>query len=340
MHAPENEVQKYRGMYDSGWDSLRVLRFNRLKKLGIIDDRCVLTGRDVEVPAWKEEPMKEWQVRRMEVYAAMIDIMDQGIGRIISALEETGELENTIIFYLQDNGGCAEPQGVDKPELPLTPEQKILRPYPPDSLETARRPTHTRDGRFVRSGRGVLSGPADTWTAYGIEWANASNTPYRSYKKWVHEGGIASPLVVQWPAGIKQTGELRTHPSHLIDIMATCLDVAGVAYPEEFRGNAILPYEGRSLVPAFRNEPVKRDFLFWEHEGNRAIRVGNWKLVARVQNAKKFTPDDEDKWELYDLDSDPSETKDLEASHPGKARELAQLWEKESLRLKVKPWPW
>jgi arylsulfatase len=229
---------------------------------------------------------------------------------------------------------------VDKPELPLTPEQKILRPYPPDSLETARRPTHTRDGRFVRSGRGVLSGPADTWTAYGIEWANASNTPYRSYKKWVHEGGIASPLVVQWPAGIKQTGELRTHPSHLIDIMATCLDVAGVAYPEEFRGNAILPYEGRSLVPAFRNEPVKRDFLFWEHEGNRAIRVGNWKLVARVQNAKKFTPDDEDKWELYDLDSDPSETKDLEASHPGKARELAQLWEKEALRLRVKPWPW
>jgi arylsulfatase len=340
MHAPASEVKKYSGMYDGGWDSVRVRRFNRLKKLGIIDDRCVLTERDVRIPAWKDEPMKAWQVRRMEVYAAMIDIMDQGIGRIVSALEQKGELDNTIIFYMQDNGGCAEPQGSDVPETPVTDEQRVVKPYPPDSLSSGKKPIYTRDGRFIRSGRGVMSGDADTWTAYGIEWANASNTPFRLYKKWTHEGGIASPLVVQWPAGIARKGELRTQPSHLIDIMATCLDITGVRYPGEYNGNAILPHEGRSLAPAFRNEAIKRDYLFWEHEGNRAIRVDDWKLVAKVQKSRKFTPADEHTWELYDLGNDPSETKNLASTNPNKVGELSRLWEREALRLKVKPWPW
>jgi len=340
LHAPESEVQKYKGMYDIGWDSLRVRRFNKLKALGVIDNRCVLTERGIGIPAWKDEPVKEWQVRRMEVYAAMIDVMDQGIGRIISTLEQRGELENTIIFYMHDNGGCAEPQGSDTPEVASTDQQKILKLYPQDSLFTGRKPTHARDGRFIRSGRGVPAGGADSWTAYGIEWANASNTPFRLYKKWTHEGGIASPLIVHWPAGILGKGELRTHPSHLIDIMATCIDVAGVEYPREYNGNTILPREGRSLVPAFRNESIKRDYLFWEHEGNRAIRVGNWKLVAAVQKAKVFTPADENVWELFDMDKDPSETNNLSSTYPDKVRELSGLWQKEALRLMAKPWPW
>ncbi len=193
LHAPEKEVAKYKGKYDIGWDSLRTLRFNKLKKLGIISDNCLLSKRSVEVPAWKDEPMKAWQVRRMEVYAAMIDVMDQGIGRIITALEERGELENTVIFFMQDNGGCAEPQGSDSPEIPLTAEQLLLKPSSYDSINLNKKPLYTRDGRWVRSGRGVMAGDANAWMAYGPEWANVSNTPYRMYKQYVHQGGIASP---------------------------------------------------------------------------------------------------------------------------------------------------
>jgi arylsulfatase A-like enzyme len=340
MHAPESEVKKYKGMYDIGWDSLRIRRFRKQKELGVISHQAVLSERPAEIPAWKDVTMKEWQMRRMEVYAAMVSIMDQGVGRIVSALEQKGELDNTVIFYLHDNGGCAEPQGVEAPEVPLTEEQKTLKPYPADSIFMGRRPLYARDGRFIRSGRGVMPGDADTWTAYGIEWANVSNTPYRMYKQWVHEGGIASPLIVQWPAGIPQKGELRMHTSHLIDIMPTCLDIAGVSYPKEYNGNSILPFEGKSLVPAFRNEPVERDYVFWEHVANRAIRTGKWKLVAKVQKQKQFIPADENAWELYDMDSDPSETRNLALTYPDKLKELSQLWEKEALRLKAKPWPW
>jgi arylsulfatase A-like enzyme len=340
LHAPEKEIEKYKGKYDIGWDSLRVIRFNKLKKLGIIDKNCILSERSVTIPAWKDEPMKEWQVRRMEVYAAMIDIMDQGIGRIITALEEKSELENTVIFYMQDNGGCAEPQGSDKPTVPLTDEQKILKPFSYDAVSLEKRTVYTRDGRYVRSGRGIMAGDADTWVAYGEEWANVSNTPYREYKQWVHEGGIASPLIVHWPKGISSKGLLSRQVSHLIDIMPTCLEIAGISYPEKFNNNNILPLEGVSLIPAFKNKSLNREFLFWEHSANRAIRMGDWKLVAKVKTQKKFIPADENAWELYDLKKDPSETKNLAAKYPEKVKEMAERWEKEALRLKAKPWPW
>jgi arylsulfatase len=276
----------------------------------------------------------------MEVYAAMIDVMDQGIGRIISALEKKGILENTIIFYMHDNGGCAEPQGTNKPEIPLTAAQKILKPLSTDSIFYGKQPEYSRDGRFVRSGIGVMAGDADTWVAYGEEWANVSNTPFRLYKHWTHEGGIASPLIVYWPKGISAKGELRRQPSHLIDIMATCLDIAGVNYPKQFNGNVIQPYEGKSLVPAFNNKEIKRDCIFWEHEGNRAILAGKWKLVSRTLKPKIFTEKDENAWELYNLENDPSETANLALINPDKVKELSQLWEKEALRTKAKPWPW
>ncbi|MCX6327480.1 MAG: arylsulfatase [Bacteroidia bacterium] len=340
LHAPGKEIAKYKGIYDKGWDTIREQRFIKLRKLGIIDENCILTERGAEIPAWKDEPMKEWQVRRMEVYAAMIDVMDQGIGRIISALEQKGELENTLIFYMQDNGGCAEPQGSDKLTVPLTDEQKIMRPFSYEAISIEKRPVYARDGRFVRSGRGVMSGDADTWTAYGVEWANVSNTPFRLYKHWTHEGGIASPLIVQWPKGITMKGELRKQPSHLIDIMATCIDIAGIDYPKQFNGNTIQPYEGKSLVSAFNNKEIKRDFIFWEHEGNRAIRKDNWKLVSRTEKIKKFTETDQKMWELYDLDKDPSETVNLASKYPEKVKELSEKWEKEALRTRAKPWPW
>ncbi|MCX6333542.1 MAG: arylsulfatase [Bacteroidia bacterium] len=340
LHAPEKEIEKYKGVYDIGWDSLRVLRFNKLKKLGIIGEECVLTDRGVDVPAWKDEPMKEWQARRMEVYAAMIDIMDQGIGRIISALEKKGELENTIIFFMQDNGGCAEPQGTKQPEVPLTEEQKILKPIPDDAILPVRRSEYTRDGHYIRSGRGVMAGAADTWVAYGEEWANVSNTPFRLYKQWVHEGGIATPLVVYWPAGINNKGTLNKEVSHLIDILPTCLEITGASYPAHFNGKEIIPYEGKSLVPALKNKKIKHDFLIWEHCANRAIRIGKWKLVAKVQKQMEFTSADENSWELYNLEKDPSETNNLADKYPGKVKKMAQRWEKEAIRIKMKPWPW
>jgi len=340
LHAPENEVQKYKGQYDKGWDAVREERFQRLKKLGIISDKCVLTERSLEVPVWKDETMKEWQVRRMEVYAAMVHIMDEGVGRIVSELEKKGVLDNTVIFYMHDNGGCAEPQGTDEMEVQLTAEQKILHPLSYDSIFYGKRPEYARNGRYVRSGRGVMAGGPDTWEAYGPEWANVSNTPFRLYKHYTHEGGIATPLIINWPKGIAAKGELRTQNAHLIDIMATCLDITGMKYPKTYNGNTIQPFEGKSLVPAFTNQPIDREYIFWEHEGNRAIRVGNWKLVSRTKKDKKFTADDEDAWELYNIDADPSETVNLAAKYPEKLKELAQLWEKEALRTKAKPWPW
>nr|WP_315148626.1 arylsulfatase [uncultured Flavobacterium sp.] len=340
LHAPESEIRKYKGVYDKGWDETRKLRFEKLKKLGIISDKAVLTARGVDIPEWKNEPLKDWQVRRMEVYAAMIDIMDQGIGKIISTLEKKGELDNTVIFYLHDNGGCAETLNSNEPEIPLTDEQKKGKPFAKDSIFLGKIPTYTRDGQFIRSGKGVMPGPANTWTAYGEEWANVSNTPFRLYKHFVHEGGIATPLIVHWPKGINAKGELRTQSGHLIDIMVTCVEIAGLQYPTDFNGNAIHPLEGKSLVPAFTNKPVNREFIFWEHEGNRAIRMGKWKLVSKTQKQRKFIPADENAWELYDMEEDPSEINNLALKYPDKVKAMADLWEKEAQRTKAKPWPW
>ena len=340
LHAPEEAIARYDGVYDIGWDSLRVQRYNRQKELGVITENHRMTDRPESINAWADEPMKEWQSRRMETYAAMIDIMDQGIGRIIAALEEKGELDNTIILYMQDNGGCAEPVLTNRMTEPLTEEQKELKPFPYDQILKVRKPEYTRDGRFIRSGRGVMAGPADTWVAYGEEWANVSNTPFRLYKSWVHEGGIATPLIVHWPAGLKQHGTISTQVGHLIDIMPTCLELAGVNYPEEFNGIKTTPPEGRSLLPAFNGRKIDREFLFWEHEGNRALRMGQWKLVARVAEPMKFTPEDENGWELYDLENDPSETVNLAEKYPDRVKKMAAKWEEEAIRIKAKPWPW
>lgn len=340
LQAPESDILKYKGVYNKGWDETRKQRFEKLKKLGIINNNAVLTARGVAIPEWKNEPMKEWQARRMEVYAAMVDIMDQGIGKIISTLEKKGELENTIIFYMHDNGGCAETLNSNEAEIPLTEEQKKGKPFAKDSIFLGKIPTYTRDGAFIRSGKGVMPGPANTWTAYGEEWANVSSTPFRLYKHFVHEGGIATPLIIHLPKGIKAKGKLRSQPGHLIDIMATCVDIAELQYPTNFNGNTIHPLEGKSLVPAFNNKPIDRKFIFWEHEGNRALRIGKWKLVSKTQKQKKFSPNDENAWELYDMNSDPSEVNNLALKFPKKVKTMAAFWEKEALRTLAKPWPW
>jgi len=325
MHALPRDIEKYRGRYDDGWDALRKERHKRMIEMGIVDAKWPLTRRDRDVPPWKNAKKKNWHKRRMEVYAAMVDNMDQGIGRIVKQLKKSGKLENTLILFLQDNGGCAEEVGSRGPIKP-SPDKKIpLRPMKPDELQRNMIPRVTRDGRPVRTGEGVMPGPADTYIAYGKPWANASNTPFRLYKHWVHEGGIATPLIAHWPNRIKAHGELRTQPGHLIDIMATCVDVSGAEYPTEYKGQNIQPMEGKSLVSVFDNKPISREAIYWEHEGNRAIRVGKWKLVAKGAKGK---------WELYDMRADRTE------KHPDRAMQMAEMWETYAKRTNVKPSPW
>jgi arylsulfatase len=241
----------------------------------------------------------------MEVYAAQIDRMDQGIGRIIQALEETGQFENTLIVFLSDNGACAEdiPEGVAVETLV-------------DELMIAK--ATTRTGQPVRFGNDpdIMPGPEDTYQSYGTAWANLSNTPFRLYKHWIHEGGIATPFIVHWPNGIAERGGLRHHPGQLPDIMATILDVAGAPYPREYDGNEILPLEGESLVPSFTQDDRERGPLFWEHEGNAAVRMGKWKLVRNYPGP----------WELYDVEADRTEMNDLAAQHPERVREMSEQY--------------
>lgn len=261
----------------------------------------------------------------MEVYAAMVDSMDRGIGRIVETLEANGQLENTLILFLHDNGGCAEDRG----RKPLADVPLPRAPMGIDELQTRMVPTHSRAGLPVLQGPGVMPGPSETYVAYGESWANVSNTPFRRYKSNNHEGGIATPLIAHWPKGISAKNELRHQPGHLIDLMATCVDLAGATYPQKFGGHEIQPLEGRSLMPVFKDDSGAERVLIWEHYGNAAIRRGKWKLVKLGGR----------KWELYDMEKDRSELNDLAAKHPETTDELAALWEKHAHRTRIYPRP-
>ena len=329
MHAKPEDIAKYKGRYAQGWDGLRAERHKRMIEMGIVESKWKITPRDAGVPPWTEAKDKKWFERRMEVYAAMVDCLDQGVGRIVAELKRTGKLDNTLFFFLADNGGCAEEYGSRGAVKPDPSKPVVLKPMGKDELQTRMQPAVTRDGRPVRMGYGVMPGPADTYIAYGRSWANSSNTPFRLYKHWVHEGGISTPLIAHWPARIKAQGKLRPQPGHLIDIMATCVDVAGAKYPTEYKANKITPMEGRSLVPAFDNKPIDREAIYWEHEGNRAVRKGKWKLVSRHPGG----------WELYDLKADRTELNNLAEKNPQKVAELKAMWESWAKKVGVQPWP-
>jgi arylsulfatase len=264
-------------------------------ELGIIKSKWQLPPRggrawDAVRPA-KQADMAE----RMEIYAAQVDRMDQNIARLVAALKERGQLDNTLLVFLSDNGACAE--GAD---LGAGKHEELNNPDAP------------------------------LFVSYGRCWANASNTPFRRYKHFTHEGGIATPLIVHWPQGIADRGVLRDQPSYLPDLMATFVDVAHAQYPKEFAGNAIPPLEGVSLAGAFRNEPAPDRFMFWEHEGHRAVRHGKWKAVSLERDGQ---------WELYNLDDDRTELHDVAVDHPDVAESLAHQWDEWSWRVHVQPYP-
>jgi len=262
----------------------------------------------------------------MEVYAAMIDCMDQGIARVVEALEKNGQFENTLILYFQDNGGCHEALG----RQPRKDAVEGIRPMGRDELQKKMIPERTRDGKPVLTGPDVMPGPADTYIAYGRNWANVSNTPFREYKSHNHEGGIASPLIAHWPQGIRAANELRHQPTHLIDIMPTVVELAGASYPQSHAKHRIQPMEGLSLVPGFARDHAPDRVLLWEHYGKAAIRKGPWKLVRLGHR---------EPWELYEIDRDRSELHDLAAEQPEKAEELRSLWKYHAWRTRIYPHP-
>jgi len=342
MQALPEDIKKYEGKYDKGWDEIRAERYERMKNMGLIDKQWNISE-PIESPySWDESDEKEWHAKCMEVYAAMIDNMDQGIGRIRNALKEQGKYDNTMILYLQDNGACAEQFGMWR-ELPEDIDSWPLKPMSPCELQYNMVPNVSRDGKPMRIGRGVIPGPADTYIGYDPLWANASNTPFRMFKHWMHEGGISTPLIVHWPANIQEKGTFRGQPGQLMDIMATCIEVAGASYPEIYKDHKIYPLEGKSLYPAFANEPIDREALYWEHEGNRAIRIGKWKLVSKA-NKKPRTFDLVESlrlsdWELYDMVADRTETVDLSNEYPERVKEMSEKWKIWAKRVLVIPKP-
>jgi arylsulfatase len=295
LQAPAADIAKFRGKYKAGWDKLRLERHAREKQLGIVDGNWPLSPRPEEVKAWERLSAAEQDRfdEIMAVYAACVSHMDTSVGRLVAALKDRRVLDDTLILFMSDNGGNAE------------------------------------GGVEGRSEGGPMGSPEST-VYCGQSWATLENTPFRRYKHFNHEGGIATPLIAHWPAGVRARGELRSQPGHVIDVMATCVDVAGAKYPAEHNGLSVPPMEGRSLVPAFSNQPISREALFWEHEGNAAVRVGDWKLVRFHR---------EGAWELYNLAKDRTELHDLAATEPARAQDLAAQWNAWAKRAKVMPYP-
>lgn len=294
LHARADDVAHYRGRYRLGWDELRQRRYRRLRDLGVID--CPLSPRDPAAAAWdglSDAVRSAWDAR-MAVYAAMITCMDRGIGRVVRQLESMRALDNTLILFLSDNGSSAE---------------------------------------FIVRGEGHdLAAPAGsrkTFQCLEVGWSNAANTPFRMHKMWVHEGGIATPLVVHWPAGLRARGAWTRQVGHVIDVVPTLLEVCGAVYPRQHDAQPAMMPCGISLAPMFRGGTcASREFLFWEHQGARAIRLGDHKLVAEAGGA----------WELYNLRDDRSELEDLAKIEPNKVHELAMLWQNYADRIGVVPW--
>ncbi|MCX6839513.1 MAG: arylsulfatase [Verrucomicrobia bacterium] len=307
LHALPEDIAKYRDKYLEGWVKMREARFARQKEMGITNTTLSALEREVGPPyafpeametlgscevnrplPWNEltDEQRRFQATKMAIHAAMVDRMDREIGRILAQLKDMGAFENTLVFFASDNGASAE--------------------------------------IMVRNGGhdpAASPGSAETYLCLGPGFSSACNTPHRRHKTWVHEGGISTPLIAHWPAGISAKNELRTTPAHVIDIVPTVLDIVGIEKPKEWKGEPIPEAPGRSLAPAFaKNETIARDSLWWLHEDNKAIRVGDWKLVA----AKG------DVWALYNLKTDRAEQNDLATKMPDKVKELEAAWQKQT----------
>lgn len=300
LHAKPEDIAKYRALYRQlGWDTARAQRHQRLLEQGLLPAGTKLSPRDSRAPAWVDAKSKDWEAERMATYAAQVDALDQSVGRVMDALRRTGADKNTLVLFLSDNGASDQPMNaqLDKPGQ-----------------------TWRLDGTPTRVGNqpGIQPGPADNFVTAGPAWANVSNTPFRQHKNTNHEGGIASPLIAWWPGVITRSNSISPELAHITDITATCLDVAGVAYPAQFEGRMVQPLAGRSLLPVLQGgQRGGHASLCWATSGARAVRVGSWKLVS-LKNAP---------WELYDLATDRTELNNLAAQQPERVRTMARVFE-------------
>lgn len=312
LHAPEADIAKYESVYADGWDKLRERRLARMKELGLVPKDLALTPRtvvpknwanarkewaaDKQVPAWDSLPedRRKDLSRRMATFAAMIDRMDRNIGRVVDYLKKTGQFENTLIFYLSDNGACAE--------------------WDPFGFDGASGPNNV-----LHTGADLKSiGAPGSYVSYGSGWANACSTPYRYYKQYTHEGGVLTPLIVHYPAAVTlKPGTLIGQTGYITDVMATCVEVAGATYPAESAGAKVLPMEGSSLLPILSGGERQARPIFIEHEKSKAVREGDWKLVQERGGHP---------WELYNLALDPTEMHDLAGAEPGRVAAMTARW--------------
>jgi len=318
LHAPPEVISKYRGKYMDGWDKLRENRYAKLRQQGIIKDEWRCSPRDENSFAWEESSNADWEDAKMATYAAQIDIMDRGIGRVVQVLKECEVFEDTVIIFLSDNGGCAEFLKEDGGEGSWTEEYS----------------TKSSDGTQTIVGNDPKRFPGDrsTFMSYGLPWANASNSPFRLFKSWVHEGGISTPFLLHWPNGIKSdlSGTVHNKPWLMNDIVATIFEVAGVTYPSKYKGVATPSLEGQSFLRALSDDNTKRGkAIFWEHQGNKAVRDGKWKLVYRHGGD----------WELFDMETDRTELHNLAPKKKRRVKQMIAIWEAWAKRCDVHPWP-
>jgi arylsulfatase A-like enzyme len=344
LMAPADEVARYVPVYQKGWDAIRADRLARLRSLGVLPMDSQLSPRSlipnlkvarrdgVETdtnPAWDTLP-RDRQLdlaHRMAIYAAMVEHMDRDLGRVIADLRSHGDLDDTLVCFLSDNGACAEwaPFGFDA-ELHMPAGDGTHGDGHGFNGNSFVAPVLHVGPALATMGQRVAG---MTGIGYGSGWANACNTPFRMYKHYDHEGGIATPLVVRWPAGFSDKGVFRQQVGHVIDFMPTLAQLAGATYPAAMDGHPILPMEGRSLVPTFTDHPIDRGALYWEHEDNRAVRVGDLKLVSLAGRP----------WELYDMSVDREELHDLSAAMPDRVRSLSTMWDAWAARCHVYPKP-
>jgi arylsulfatase len=303
LQAFEDDIAKYRGQYRAGWQALREARYKKQIALDLISNQWPLSSPTPGIPLWdslSDEEQDEMDLK-MSIYAAMIDSIDQNIGKLIAELKSNGEFDNTLILFLSDNGGCAEGGKVGRGEF---------RDIEKRNLETS--------------------------NSYGEAWANASCTPFRLYKHFAHEGGTASPFLMHWPNEIAPQSDWYGEPAQLIDVMPTLLDIANASYPTSIDDRSIPPLDGVSLRPAFQSKSLDRPApLYIEHENNAFVREGRWKLVGR--NVARPKTVDPTRWELYDMQADRTETYDLAIEKPDVVKRLADQWNLWADRAKVYP---
>ncbi|MES2807394.1 MAG: arylsulfatase [Bacteroidota bacterium] len=314
LHAKPADIAKYKDTYKGGWDAIRQARYNRMVKMGLIDPKTTkLSPRWNDDLKWENNPDKAWDAEAMAVHAAMIDCMDQGIGRLLAALKKNGQLDNTLIVFLSDNGASAENAPAYGPGFD--------------------RPNETRDGRPVSYSlkKDVMPGPETVYSSIGQRWANVANTPYRLWKAESYEGGLRTPMIAYWPKGITaKKGGYSNQVGHVMDFMATSVELAGAKYPTTYKGKAITPTTGISLVPSFSGKVVPgHEVIFNEHFQARYARSGDWKMVSGTDR----------NWHLYNLAEDRSETTDVKDQFPDKVKELDGLWQKWANSHQVLPKP-